>query len=186
MVDDCTEASCLASPGVSFFPKLLKRLELPGVLPSGFGASETGAAGLNRFGAEDPDVAAGFAAPKRDAPDVASFWEPSPPKRLLPGGGPAGVVEGRDSVLFGAGVAAGVEDPVTQSVLCYQEASTGRCVSLPVADGNVKAGAVVAVVLPVSAPALDAPPVVPNRLGEPAGFDAPPPPRLNAKGLPAG
>lgn len=68
---------------------------------------EPGAAPPKRFGVDDVD--AGFAAPlKRDG--VVLFPDPAWPNKLVPGGGPAGVVEGREKVLFGAGVAAGVDE----------------------------------------------------------------------------
>lgn len=74
-----------------------------------------------------PDAgAAGFEAafpPKRLPPVVPLDWLLFPPSEKVdagagvcpnkfePGGGPAGVVEGREKVLLGAGVAAGVEEP---------------------------------------------------------------------------
>lgn len=63
---------------------------------------------------EGVDVAGGFAAPPNKlppVPDVVPDCEERLPKTLFPGGGPAGVVEGRNEVLLGAGVAAGVDDP---------------------------------------------------------------------------
>jgi hypothetical protein len=74
----------------------------------------------------DAGAAAGFAAPNRpvpavlppvwvfpprEKPDEAAGVDPLP-NRLEPGGGPAGVVEGREKADFGAGVAAGVDEPV--------------------------------------------------------------------------
>lgn len=50
-----------------------------------------------------------FCAPPREKPDDAAGVCP---KRPDPGGGPAGVVDGRAKVLLGAGVAAGVDEPV--------------------------------------------------------------------------
>jgi hypothetical protein len=77
-----------------------------------------------------PDAgAAGFEAalpPKRPPPVAPLGWLLFPPREKVdagagvcpnrpePGGGPAGVVEGREKVLLGAGVAAGVEEPVTR------------------------------------------------------------------------
>lgn len=105
----------LASAGASFFPKL-KRSDPPGVVPEGFAAVELGVAAPNKVDGVEDEVVAGFAAPPNSegvpelapAPDGADW----PPNKLLPGGGPAGVVEGKERVLFGAGVAAGVDDPV--------------------------------------------------------------------------
>ena len=80
---------------------------LPNPNVGGCAGVELGAAAPNN-GVED---VVGFAPPpKRDEPELA----PAPvfPNKLVPGGGPAGVVEGSANVLFGAGVAAGVEDPV--------------------------------------------------------------------------
>ena len=60
------------------------------------------------------DGAAGFEAafaPNKPAPLDWLFW-PACPNKFEPGGGPAGVVEGSEKVLLGAGVAAGVEEPV--------------------------------------------------------------------------
>ena len=75
-----------------------------------------------------PDAgAAGFEAafpPNRPPPAAPLDWLLFPPREKVdagagvcpnkpePGGGPAGVVEGREKVLLGAGVAAGVEEPV--------------------------------------------------------------------------
>lgn len=59
----------------------------------------------------DVEEVAGFAAPpKREGAEVAGVA--AFPNKLVPGGGPAGVVEGRAKVLLGAGVAAGVEEAV--------------------------------------------------------------------------
>lgn len=61
----------------------------------------------------DVEDVAGFAAPpNREGAEVAGVAAGVVPNRLFPGGGPAGVVEGREKVLLGAGVAAGVEDAV--------------------------------------------------------------------------
>jgi hypothetical protein len=112
----------LSAPAdVSLFPP---NNPLVGVeLPRGFPA----AAPPNRDGEAEAEVVAGFA-PKRGAPvfppdwffcpksvlpDCAfpPFWL-FPPNRLGPGGAPAGVVDGRENVLVGAGVAAGVDAAV--------------------------------------------------------------------------
>ena len=50
-----------------------------------------------------------FCAPPKEKPLEGAGACPNMPD---PGGGPAGVVEGREKVLLGAGVAAGVEEPV--------------------------------------------------------------------------
>jgi hypothetical protein len=117
-------ALLLASAEALVFPPSLKSEgapELPRVFPAG--CPEV--APPNRLGVADEDAVAGFAPPNkdgvdppawlfcwpnRDAPDWAPplawlFW----PKMLFPGGAPAGVVEGRNDVLFAAGVAVGVE-----------------------------------------------------------------------------
>lgn len=52
-----------------------------------------------------------FCPPPRENPDEAAGVCPNKPD---PGGGPAGVVEGREKVLLGAGVAAGVDEPVVR------------------------------------------------------------------------
>lgn len=90
-------------------------------------ACGVGAALPNMLGVADEDVVAGFAPPKSDVGGCAvplpvllccpnkeePLWAPLAagfcPKRLLPGGAPAGVVDGRNDVLFAAGVAAAVD-----------------------------------------------------------------------------
>jgi hypothetical protein len=95
------------------------RFDVGAVLPRGFAAVPNG------LGVPVVGVAAALAPPKRVEPAEAPalgwlFWPPNRPvpddaggfcalKRLLPGGGPAGVVDGREKVLFVAGVAAGAE-----------------------------------------------------------------------------
>ena len=120
----------LALAEASLLPNPPKMLEPPGVLASGVAALEGGAAEPNMFGAEDVEGAAGFVAPNKDVPDVAPGWVGWLPNRLLPGGGPAGVVEGRAKVLFGAGVWAGVDDPVLKSDIQFakRELYSAACV----------------------------------------------------------
>ena len=96
----CADALWFASFDASLFPK-----------PNGLALLAAGCAGVeappNRLGVDD--VAAGFAAPPKS--DGAAFAPAAAwPNRLVPGGGPAGVVEGSEKVLLGAGVAVGVED----------------------------------------------------------------------------
>lgn len=76
----------------------------------------------------DAGGAAGFGAPNKPEPaelPLACVFPPSEkpedppaagvdPKRLPPGGGPAGVVEGREKADLGAGVAAGVDEPIVR------------------------------------------------------------------------
>ena len=93
--------------------------------PRGFAADCPEVAPPKRPGPEDEVVVAGFAPPKSEDPPPLAWllcWpnkeEPdwAPPldwvfwvNKLLPGGAPAGVVEGRKDVLFVAGVADGAE-----------------------------------------------------------------------------
>lgn len=100
-----------SSPDGAALPKLKPPPLLP-VVPA------LGVALPNRPPVE-ADVVAGFGAaappPNKLLPDPDPDPAPDPPKplkTLFPGGGPAGVVEGRNEVLFGAGVAVGVDDPV--------------------------------------------------------------------------
>lgn len=104
-----------ASDDASLFPRL-KRPPPPAVLPSGLpgvvlGAPDVAPAPVapNKLGAED-EVVAGFEPNRFEVCGVAPDWAPN---KLVPGGGPAGVVEGRTKVLFCAGVAAGVEPILT-------------------------------------------------------------------------
>lgn len=69
---------------------------------------ELGAALPKRLGVEDVD--AGFVAPPPKREEVLPALEPAWPNKLVPGGGPAGVVEGREKVCFAAGVAPSVDD----------------------------------------------------------------------------
>lgn len=109
---DCWVEVVLFAPAeASLLPSPPKMLEPPGVLPSAFVVPEAGAAEPNMLGVEDVDGAGGFAPKREEVPDEL-VWEGWLPNRLLPGGGPAGVVEGKAKVLFGAGVCAGVDDPV--------------------------------------------------------------------------
>ena len=95
------------SAEASLLPKP-KKLPPPGVLAGGLAGAVLDAAGANRDGAPEVVVVAGFAPNREGAdcwlPDVGCFG--CPPNKLFPGGGPAGVVELREKVLFGAGVAA--------------------------------------------------------------------------------
>jgi hypothetical protein len=94
------------------------RVDAGAVLPRGFAGAPNG------LDVPVVGVAAALAPPKRvepaEAPELGWLLPPNKPvpddawgfwalKRLLPGGGPAGVVDGREKVLFVAGVAAGVE-----------------------------------------------------------------------------
>jgi hypothetical protein len=103
----CACEFLFASVEAFLFPKP-KRLPPPGVLARGLAGVVLDAAGAKRDGADEVVVAAGLA-PNREGvdcwlpPDAGCFG--CPPNKLFPGGGPAGVVELREKVLFGAGVA---------------------------------------------------------------------------------
>jgi hypothetical protein len=110
--DNGAEMFFLASAGAALLPNPLKRPEPPELVPNGFAALKLGTPGLNILGVEDVEGAACFGANSDDDPVFVPPWDDWALNRLLPGGGPAGVVEGRENVLFGAGVAAGVADPI--------------------------------------------------------------------------
>jgi hypothetical protein len=97
----------------SLLPKPPKRLL------AGCAGVELGAALPNMFGVEDEDMGAGLAAPPPKRDEALLPPEPAWPNMLVPGGGPAGVVEGREKVLLGAGVAAGVDEPAALLAFAY-------------------------------------------------------------------
>lgn len=89
----CADASFLPKPNEPRPPAAgWAKVELAGVPPNN--------------GVED--VAGLALPPNREGAELAAV--PVFPNKLVPGGGPAGVVDGSAKVLLGAGVAAGVED----------------------------------------------------------------------------
>jgi hypothetical protein len=113
--------------------------------------------------------------PPRENVDAGAGVCPNKPE---PGGGPAGVVEGREKVLLGAGVAAGVEEPIRRCWYSYQSEQVLNVPAVPNPKDGVGA-ADAAGAAPVEAP--------PNRDGFAASpvFAAEPKPKPGVEDAPA-
>lgn len=117
VVDGCAVVLLFTSDCASVLPKN-ESPEPPVAPPGGLGVADAEGVVPNRFDVEDAEVVAGLLRPENrdEVPELAPVpvpdWDGWAPNKLVPGGGPAGVVEGREMVFVGAGVAAGVEEGV--------------------------------------------------------------------------